>query len=242
MTNMFKKLVALNKETHATKKIKSLNSYDFANKSYLASIVSSEFFRAASTYPIVFIEDPKKDEFRPVVLLGLEPEENLFVNEEGKWDASYIPAIIRRYPFGLAQTPEEDRFTICLDEESDFVNEEEGDALFNEDGEPSEVLERVKKYLTELQSMEQVTGHLCKELKERNMFTPLNMQISNAGELKKITGGYMVNEQRLNNLTDEDFLALRKSNTLPLIYAHLTSLTQVERLLKLRTAKLAAAE
>ncbi len=239
---MFKKLVALNKETHAAKKIKPLNTFDFARKSYLASIVSSEFFRAASTYPIVFIEDPKKDEFRPVVLLGLEPEENLFVSEEGKWEASYIPAIIRRYPFGLAQTVEEDRFTICLDEESEFLNEEEGDALFNEEGEPTEVLERVKKYLGELQAMEQVTTQLCKDLKERNMFTPLNMQISNAGELKKITGGYMINEQRLNNLTDEDFLTLRKSNALPLIYAHLTSLTQVERLLKLRTAKLEATE
>ena len=63
-----------------------------------------EFARAAAVYPIVFVEDKTKDAFRPVTLLGLDAGENLFVSESGKWEASYIPAIIRRYPFALANT------------------------------------------------------------------------------------------------------------------------------------------
>ena len=39
-----------------------------------------------------------KDEFRPVALMGLNAGENLFVAADGKWQSSYVPAIIRRYP------------------------------------------------------------------------------------------------------------------------------------------------
>lgn len=36
------------------------------------------------TYPLMFTEDTKKDEFRPVALLGLKVGENLFVGANGK--------------------------------------------------------------------------------------------------------------------------------------------------------------
>jgi hypothetical protein len=193
-----------------------------------------EFSRAASTYPIVFLEDKERDEFRPVVLMGLETGENLFI-KDGKWDASYIPAIIRRYPFALAKTPEqEDNYTVCLDNSSDLVNETEGESLFDEAGKPSEMMERVKRYLAELQQMEKFTQEFCHFLAEHNMFTPLNMKVRQQDEIKNITGCYVVNEERLGSISDEGFLNFRKQQFLPAIYAHLISLAQIERLLKFK--------
>lgn len=231
---MFKKIVPLQKDQHSGLKIKSNNSFEFASKFHVASIMANEFYRAAATYPIVFIEDATKDAFIPVVLLGLNPQQNLFVTEDGKWEATYVPAILRRYPFALAKTGEEDRYTVCIDEESDFFSQEEGEPLFDTDGNPQQLLENVKLFLGSLHQMEALTKQFSDTLKEHNMLAPLNMKVKQSDAVQNITGAYAVNEQRLNNLSDETFLELRKKNMLPLIYSHLTSLTQIERLVQLK--------
>lgn len=230
---MFQNIVPITLDQHRNKKIKPITNFDFAANFNLASIMVHEFSRASSTYPIVFLEDKERDEFRPVVLLGLETGTNLFV-KEGKWDASYIPAIIRRYPFALAKVDETgERYTVCLDNDSDLISNDEGLALFNDKGEPEEMMERVKQYLSELQQMERFTQDFCHFLGEHNLFTPLNMKVRQGDEIKDITGCYVINEERLNGFSNDTFLRIREKNFLPPIYAHLVSLAQIERLLKL---------
>ena len=232
---MFQKVVPINRERHASKKIKQATGFGFASGFHLAYVTIHEFARAAAIYPIVFLEDKEADEFRPVVLLGLEAGENLFVATDGKWQASYVPAIIRRYPFALSRTEEQDRFTICIDEDSELVNDAEGAALFDDKGEPTEVIENVKRYLAELQQMDVITRDFCKYMAEHNMFTPLNMRVRDTDRVKNITGCYVINEERLNNLSDERHLELRTKRYLPAVYAQLISLAQIERLVTLRS-------
>jgi hypothetical protein len=227
---MFKKIVPITKEAHGNKKIKKIDTMKFTENIHISSIMMHEFARASAIYPIVFLEDNNIQEFKPVVLLGLEANENLFITEEGKWDASYLPAIIRRYPFALARTDEDNRFTVCIDEESEAVNEEEGNALFNDEGEPTEFMEQVKQFLGELHTMEQITKNLCDFLKEKYMLTPLSMNVREENTVKRVAGAYVVNAERLNNFSDEDFLSLRHQNFLTPIYYHLASLGQIERL------------
>jgi len=230
---MFKNIVPITIEQHKSVKVSPVASFDFAKHINLASVMVHEFSRAASIYPIVFLEDQEKDEFRPVALMGLEEGENLFV-KDGKWLASYIPAIIRRYPFALANTEEQDRFTICMDDRSDCIGTEEGEAIFNADGSGTEVIERVKTFLSELQQMEIFSQDFCRFLAEKNMFTPLNMQVRVKEEVKNITGCYVLNEERLNALSDNAFIEMRTKKYLAPIYAHLISLAQVERLLRFK--------
>ncbi|MCH8500205.1 MAG: SapC family protein [Marinobacter sp.] len=231
---MFTKLVPVNKDQHADLKVKPIAGFGFASKFHIASLMVHEFARAAAVYPIVFIEDKSKDEFRPVVMLGLDEGENLFVAEDGKWQASYVPAIIRRYPFALASTGEEGQFTVCVDEDSEFVDRKEGNAMFDEQGQPTQVIENVKRYLSELQQMEVFTNEFCKFMAGHNLFTPLNMRVRQNEQMKNITGCYVVNEERLNNLSDSTFLELKKRRYLAPVFAHLTSLSQIERLAMLK--------
>ena len=56
-------------------------------------LTSVEFTRAASEYPIVFTSG---GENAPLVLLGLEERNNLFITDAGKSSAKYIPAFVRR--------------------------------------------------------------------------------------------------------------------------------------------------
>jgi len=233
---MFKKITPITKERHLNKKVKSVDNFDFIKDVHIASIMVHEFSRASSVYPIVFLEDSAQDEFKPVVLTGLEAGENLFIDGK-KWNASYIPAIVRRYPFALAKTEDSERYTICIDEDSDFVNEEKGQNLFNENGEAGEVIEKVKQYLTELQQMEQFTSEFSAYMSKNNMFTPLNMKVRVGNEVKNISGAYVINEERFNSLSDEKFLELRGKKYIPVIYAHLSSLAQIERLVAFKDAQ-----
>jgi len=234
---MFKSITPITLEKHKDTKVKQIDNFNFAKEVNMASIMVHEFSRAASVYPIVFVEDKDKDMFKPVVLFGFDEGENLFVDEENKWKSSYIPAIIRRYPFALAKTDDNGRFTVCIDEESDFVNTDEGQALFEKD-EPAEVMERVKKYLAELQQMDAFTDEFCKFMGSKNMFTPLNMKIKVDNEIKNISGAYIINEERLNALSDESYLEMRTKKFVPVIYSHLSSLSQIERLMGFKDEKL----
>ena len=237
---MYKNLVPVNKARHSAKKIRQVQGFSYAAGFHIASIMAHEFARAASIYPVVFLEDKAEDSFRPVVLMGLDAGENLFVDATGKWQASYVPAIIRRYPFALASSGEEGKFTVCVDEGSDLISDTEGVALFDEKGEPAEPLENVKRYLGELQQMDMFTREFCKFLAAQNMFTPMNMRVRQSDQTKNINGCYVLNEERLNGLSTDRFVELRDKRYLPAIYAHLVSLAQVERLVMLKDERVAA--
>ncbi len=233
---MFQKLVPLNSVQHANKKIKALEGYQFASQAHVASLMIHEFTRAAPIYPIVFLDDGKGGYF-PYAMLGLDLGENLFVEPSGRWQATYIPAVVRRYPFALAQGNQPDQLTVCIDEGSVLVNDSEGDPIFTADGEPTPILDNAKRYLSELQQMEVQTYAFCRFLVEQDLLTPLQMRVSQNSQAKNITGCHMISEEKLNKLSNEQFIQLRAKGFLPAVYAHLLSLGQAERLVALKDSQ-----
>ena len=233
---MFEKIVPVALERHRHKKVRNTTQFDYAAGFHIAYVTVHEFARAAATYPIVFLEDKPNDGFRPVVLMGLKPGENLFVGADGAWNASYIPAMIRRYPFALSKGAEENRFVVCVDEASTLLSDTEGAPMFDEKGEPTQVIENVKRYLSELQQMDMLTQQFSRFLLTNNLLTPLNMRV-NASQARNITGCYVINEERLNAFSDALFLEVRAKGFLPAMYAHLMSLPQIERLVQLSKSK-----
>lgn len=228
------KIVPLNKEHHAKTKILDITDFNFAKEHHIVYITMQEFARAAAIFPIVFLEDKENNAFRPVVLMGLSEGENLFVSADGKWNASYVPAILRRYPFALTPNGDAGEYVVCIDEASNLVGETDGASLFDEHGEPTEIVANIKRFLAELQQMDLLTNHFCTFLAEHNMFIPLNMKIRENETEKNLTGCYVINESRLNGLTDELFINIKNKNYLPAIYSHLISLAQTERLVKMK--------
>ena len=234
---MFEQIVPVVLERHRNKRVRNTSKFDFASKFHIAYVTLHEFARAAATYPILFLEDKPNDGFRPVVLMGLQNGENLFVDNNGAWNASYIPAMIRRYPFALSKGSEEGRFIVCVDEGSSLLSDTEGAPMFDEKGEPTEVMENVKRYLSELQQMDRITQEFTRFMQSQNLLTPLNMRVKAAPQARNITGCFVINEERMNSLSDSFFLEVREKGYLPAIYAHLISLPQIERLVQLSQAR-----
>ena len=234
---MFEQIVPVALERHRHKKVRNTTQFDFAARFHIAYVTMHEFARAAATYPIVFLEDKPNDGFRPVVLMGLQSGENLFVGADGSWNASYIPAMIRRYPFALSKGSEEGRFVVCVDEASTLLSETEGAPMFDDKGEPTQVIENVKRYLSELQQMDRMTQDFTRFLQSQNLLTPLNMRVNATAQARNITGWYVINEEGLSAFSDPLFLEVRHKGYLPAMYAHLMSLPQIERLVQLSKAK-----
>ena len=232
---MFRELVALNSKRHAALRVRPQASFDFVRGAHMAALMQAELVRAASIYPIVFVEDPAIDSFRPMALLGLREGENVYVDTDGSWLASYVPAVIRAYPFALARAVgegegETERFAVCIDAASELVSLTEGARLFDTHGAPTEALEQARQWLQQIREMQIRTDAFCRALAARNLFTPFSVRAQRGDEALEVDGCYVINEERLDGLPDAKLFELRREGWLSSIYAHLVSLQQFERL------------
>jgi len=229
-------ITALNATSHGNVKIKTgLFLESTANQQILPLIVH-EFAKAGSAMPVIFIkQNAESKEYQPAGLLGLKPEENLFYADE-KWQGDYLPAVVTHHPFAMVPTQgEESRLQMLINESSAQYGETEGDALF-EDGKETEYLTKRKESLGNYFNSMQVTREFTKALAEKDLLIEQTLSVDINGEKVQLNGLFLVDEKKLNELSDEDHLALRKRGFLAPIYAHLGSLHQVNRLAKIRAA------
>jgi len=114
MPLFYKNIAPLTSARHSSYSIDAVEGFEYARETNSVYISAGEFGRAAKYYPIVFAGDG--DDVFPVVLLGYKEKENLFLKEDGGWDADYIPSYVRRYPFVPANTGKQGEYLVCLDE------------------------------------------------------------------------------------------------------------------------------
>lgn len=232
----YKKVVPLNKEQHEKLFIEPIEGYGFAKETNSLYIAAVEFGKVCREYPIVFGTDAQ-DAIYPVILLGLKNNQNLFVDDKGKWDADYIPAYARRYPFILASQTndngEEQKFAVCIDEAyPGFNTADEGQALFDDKGEQTTILNQAVDFLKDYQNHVQITTELCKKINELGILEPMQANIEmKSGEKLSVGGFQCVNREKLNTLKPGKLADLVKTGQMELIYAHLLSLNNVATLL-----------
>ena len=220
---MYTNPVALNIEAHADLKISpSPNGYGFAANSLTVMLTVSEFFDAARFYPIIFSVSPE-GQMVPVVLLGIEENENLFVDEDGRWDAHYIPAYVRRYPF-VTSDGAEGQLTVCFDEAYDGFNLNDGISLF-EHGEPTERMQEIQSFLHDYYQQMQLTSQFCEVIREKGLLKEISAQVSlKDGRKFGLNGLQVVDEEKLTQLSDLELVSLFRNGMLALIQAHHISL------------------
>lgn len=232
----YQKVTPLNRGRHGNWRIKPINSYAFAAQTNSIYVAAVEFGRAAREYPIVFGQGKDESVF-PVALLGLKNNENLFVDAKGNWQADYIPAYVRRYPFILAETSEngESRFTVCLDEDyAGFVKSgKKGQPLFDSDGEQTDLLRHSVDFLKEYQGHVQLTIAFCRKLRELDLLEAVRADIALPGGEKQALGGFFrVSRDRLKQLDGARLAELVQADYMESIYLHLRSLDNLDNLVK----------
>lgn len=230
----YDKPVALNKETHKGYKIDgSETMYAFARKTNSVILAGVEFMHAAKEYAVVFVKAGEK--IIPVALLGLRNDENLFVDDKGKWNARYIPAFVRRYPFVLAESPDKQgEMAVCIDGAFPGFNTEKGQPLFEEAGEPAPLLKNAIQFLQDYQAQYQRTEIFLNRLKDLDLLVEMTARADMVDGQKLAMGGLLaVDEKKLLDLDKTKALELFRSGELGWIYAHMFSLANMNQLVNM---------
>ena len=225
----------LSKEAHAKLGIKNLESpYAFAARTHLVPLTVTEFGPASLCYPIIFI-GPEKT---PVAVMGVNADENLYVDEKGAYAPdAYLPAYVRRYPFVLANDAAAQRMVVCIDTKAPMIGENP-DAPFFENGEPSAYTQGAIDFCNNFEQEAQRTLSFVNLLKELDLFedktasyTPPPGPDGLIAAPQTIAQYQGVSEAKLNALPAEKLKELTANGALSQIYAHLMSLFGWDRLI-----------
>jgi hypothetical protein len=225
---IYESAVPITVARHGGHSIEPVPGYAFAASLNAAPLMAVEFVRAAAEYAIVFAVSG--EEVAPAVVLGIQDNQNLYLSADGQWQAKYIPAFLRRYPFVFSSTPDNKTFTLCIDETYPGFNKEgRGHRLFGEDGKPTPYVNNVLKFLQEYQVHYERTRAFCRRIKELDLLETMQAQVvTPKGNKIALSGFQCVSRAKLRALSPENLASLAKNDELELLYLHLYSMRNFE--------------
>ncbi len=219
--------VPVTASAHGSMKIRATNDFGFARETNAVPVTLPEFVLASRHYPIVFVGE----ELVPTVALGLRPDQNLFVQEDGSWERfAYIPAYVRRYPFILLGREGDERLQLGIDNQASS-NGEGARELFEGEKE-TQVVTDALDMCQQFHGAYRGTAEFSEMLKESGLVEERNLEISMPDGNKMDVGAFAsINEEKLREASDEQFLDWRKKGFLAAMYFHVASLNNWEQII-----------
>jgi len=222
------KLVAVSREHHAGKKWRRFKDYAFASQVATVPVVTAELAKAALAMPLAFLKSG--DHYSLVAVLSLLPNRNLFVAPDGRWLVGHIPALFRCYPFRIIRQQEAGKNILCTD--ADYALADDGDPdgvdFFDQDGSLSPVLNSVCDFLSQIEGSLRATEAAVSALATAGVIRPWNLKIKgDNGAEQTVEGLHAIEEGALAGLGDEAIVNLHKAGGLPIAYAQLLSMNNI---------------
>jgi hypothetical protein len=127
---------------------------------------------------------------------------------------------------------------ICV--EKSWLDEAQGEAMFDAGGQPSEKWKGVERLLAEYEADLERMREMCALLADYGLLEPFSMQATlkkeKGGGQMQITGMHRVAEKNLENLNAAQLKNLMRKGCLARVYVHLLSLENFARLLDRKAA------
>ena len=203
----------------------------FAAETPFVPVVVSEIAAAARCYPVVFSGG---EGAQPVAVLGLE-QRNLFV-ADGRWaEDAYVPAYVRRYPFGFIATVNPDGFALAVDAASERLvpSGEEGTALFDGD-QPTQLTQEAMAFCNAFQGEAGATQAFAEALRAQGLLIDRRADVTLPdGRKLGLDGFQIIDTDRFAKLDEAVVLDWHRKGWLALVHFHLASLERFGALLAL---------
>jgi hypothetical protein len=222
-------LEPLNLDQHGKMKVRGLTGLPELGRTHAVPLTVDEFTLVQRHFPIVFSVGGTPV---PIALMGLNEGVNVFLDENGRsTDPNlYIPAYLRRYPFLLAKLrPDVDELSLCFDPTSGAVGDfEEGEPLFDGD-QPSAATKAILEFCEQFEAAGLRTNAFVEDLVKSDLLMDGEVAIQPEGADQPFVyrGFRMVDEEKVRNLRGDELRKMNQNGMLPLIYAHLFSLSQM---------------
>ena len=168
-------------------------------------VFPTEFEEAQRDYPIVFRRDAE-GALRPVALLGLSRDENLFLDDEGGWRARYVPALFERGPFSIAAPDSaEGEPMIRIDLDHPRVSRSEGTPIFLPQGGNSPYLERITGVLRAIYLGHHLLEPMVAAFEGAGLLLEVNLEVrAGEAEVQAIAGVSTIDRARLAALSADE--------------------------------------
>lgn len=214
----------LTKEKHGDLGLTSTQKpYGFAAKARAVPITIGEIPSAMKNYPLVFMSQERPS---LLAITGVYDDVNLFVDDNGNWeDFAYVPAYVRRYPFGVAAEESGERMAVVIDRGYEGLKPGGENPLFENDqmsAQTQAAVEFVKNYERD----RQVTDQFAKLLTQHDLIQQQAAHYTPTGANEPIPFAQYsgIHEDQLKGLPDETKLELERQGVLALAYAILMSM------------------
>lgn len=242
---LYRDPVPLEPGLHRRLRMGVLADFSITKAMHAVFVTATEVPQAALEFPVVFVHTGDRDAggralISPIVLLGLVASENLFVDGT-RWDARYIPAFIRRYPFLTANLRGATSPGVLIDRAWSGFSETEGEPLFDADDKPAAALQRAIRFLEMFETEAQRTRLFCARLGELELLKEMKADATLPdGTKMSVDGFFTVDEDKLAKLPDATVVELHRSGMLGLLNLHLASLANLRHMVERKARMMAA--
>ncbi len=161
---------------HAALKLRRGHGARFGEAVNQVAVFASEFAQVQREYPILFARQPDAA-LQAVAILGFDRDENLFLNGD-RWDAAYVPALLRHRPFTIGAVDGEGVVCVDLDDPRVAPAGEDGDPVFKPHGGNAPMLERALDALRTLQAGAAMAPMMTAVFDELGLVEEVKLQVS----------------------------------------------------------------
>lgn len=216
--------IPLDKQKHADISLKRQENYNFAAEVNSVPVAGFEFFECSRHFPVFFFKNTT-DNFVPLALLSLRKTGH---DLGEKWEDSYVPAYVRRYPFMLS-----DEGMVIIDGEAEHFKSSEGDKLFQGEGEPTDALKEIVGFLQSLDKGYKATEEFCAVLKEKDLLKNSDRSVRINESAINLNDLYVIDEKKMHEvLSEQEVNEWFKKGWLAWAHAHLHSLGSIGQIVK----------
>lgn len=212
---------------------------DFVN---CVAVLTTEYSDLHKQFPILIHRSADTRELAAHAILGLEKDENLFI-ENGEWQTHYVPAMIARGPFSIGYRRRDDdggqsKETLIMVDEDNPRCGAEGEPVFLEFGGETPYLEYVRRVLRTIESGVHVDKVFFGLLDELDLLEPVAIKITLTSERQVNFNGYhTINRERLAGLDGYGLQRLNEAGVLGLVFFLISSLDNFEKMIELKNAR-----
>lgn len=237
-------IVPLNNLDHADLQIAQGYGAAYGDAVNLTRVFATEFEALQREYVILFRPDPEEG-FQPVVLLGLDRDENLYLDDDA-WSARHVPAIHRRGPFSIgiqvSDIPgqgEDPRINVDLDHPR--IVRDGGEPVFRRHGGHTDYLNRVSQALFCIYEGLPRTRAMVAAFSELGLIEPVAIDVTvGEGQRYNIDRFHAVSRERLAVLTGPELERLHRQGWLEMAIYAAASLSNMDHLATRKTARMGA--
>jgi len=199
-------------------------------------LVPTEFVDAQREYPILLRRQP--DGWTAVALLGLDRDENLFLDAD-RWSGRYVPAVQRRGPFLIGVENGDLKIRIDLDDPRTGMTE--GQPIFLPHGGEAPYLVQVRDALAMLHAGVEAASSVYAAFDRAGLLVPVQLDITvddDHGYL--IEDCWTIDSARLAALEGPELARLHADGHLILAFAIVASLGNVQNIIERKRQALRA--